>query len=247
MQENKHFMSRKLETEEIIRISTEEFKQAKKIPLVMVLDNVRSMHNIGSVFRTSDAYLIEKVILCGITAQPPHPEIHKSALGAEFSVDWEYYADTNEAVEALKAQGYEVWAIEQAENSVMLQDFFNRHTYSHPNSEENTENEDTHILSPSFRGTKIANPREQSQARLSYAEQEQFGRSQPKSGGGYKLPTKYAVVMGNEVKGVQQSVIDRCEGCIELPQFGTKHSLNVSVTAGIVIWEFFKSLHDRMT
>ena len=116
-------MVRKLDTEEIVRISTDEFKQAKKIPLVMVLDNVRSMHNIGSVFRTSDAYLVEKVVLCGITAQPPHPEIHKSALGAEFSVDWEYYADTNEAVEALKSQGYDVWAIELAENSVMLQDF----------------------------------------------------------------------------------------------------------------------------
>lgn len=206
MQENKHFMSRKLETEEIIRISTEEFKQAKKIPLVMVLDNVRSMHNIGSVFRTSDAYLIEKVILCGITAQPPHPEIHKSALGAEFSVDWEYYADTNEAVAALKAQGYEVWAIELAENSVMLQDFFNRYTDS-----------------PSVFSEVV------------------------KDGGDSQLSTKYAVVLGNEVKGVQQSVIDRCEGCIELPQFGTKHSLNVSVTAGIVIWEFFKSLHDRMT
>ena len=221
-------MSRKLETEEIIRISTEEFKQAKKIPLVMVLDNVRSMHNIGSVFRTSDAYLVEKVVLCGITAQPPHPEIHKSALGAEFSVDWEYYADTNEAVAALKAQGYEVWAIELAENSVMLQDFFNRHTtYSHPNSERNPENEDTHILSPCLRGTSS------------------------KSGGGSQLSTlnsqlstKFAVVMGNEVKGVQQSVIDQCEGCIELPQFGTKHSLNVSVTAGIVIWEFFKSMHN---
>ena len=199
-------MSRKLETEEIIRISTEEFKQAKKIPLVMVLDNVRSMHNIGSVFRTSDAYLVEKVILCGITAQPPHPEIHKSALGAEFSVDWEYYTDTNEAVAALKAQGYEVWAIEQAENSVMLQDFFNCQTYSPP------------VLG-----------------------------GVPEGGGGSQLSTKYAVVMGNEVKGVQQSVIDQCEGCIELPQFGTKHSLNVSVTAGIVIWEFFKSLHDRMT
>ena len=199
-------MSRKLETEEIIRISTEEFKQAKKIPLVIVLDNVRSMHNIGSVFRTSDAYLVEKVILCGITAQPPHPEIHKSALGAEFSVDWEYYTDTNEAVAALKAQGYEVWAIEQAENSVMLQDFFNRQTYSPP------------VLG-----------------------------GVPEGGGGSQLSTKFAVVMGNEVKGVQQSVIDQCEGCIELPQFGTKHSLNVSVTAGIVIWEFFKSLHDRMT
>ena len=188
-------MSRKLETEEIIRISTEEFKQAKKIPLVMVLDNVRSMHNIGSVFRTSDAYVVEKVVLCGITAQPPHPDIHKSALGAEFSVDWEYYADTNEAVAALKSQGYEVWAIELAENSVMLQDFFNRTT---PHSSS-------------------------------------------------LIPHSYAVVLGNEVKGVQQSVIDQCEGCIELPQFGTKHSLNVSVTAGIVIWEFFKSLHDRMT
>ena len=195
-------MSRKLETEEIIRISTEEFKQAKKIPLVMVLDNVRSMHNIGSVFRTSDAYLVEKVVLCGITAQPPHPEIHKSALGAEFSVDWEYYADTNEAVAALKAQGYEVWAIEQAENSVMLQEFFERKTSS----------------------PKLGVVRE--------AER------------GMQLSTKFAVVMGNEVKGVQQSVIDQCEGCIELPQFGTKHSLNVSVTAGIVIWEFFKSMHN---
>ena len=205
-------MSRKLETEEIIRISTEEFKQAKKIPLVMVLDNVRSMHNIGSVFRTSDAYLVEKVILCGITAQPPHPEIHKSALGAEFSVDWEYYADTNEAVAALKAQGYEVWAIEQAENSVMLQDFFSCETPP-PKLGEVREAE---------RGMQLSTLNSQ-------------------------LSTKFAVVMGNEVKGVQQSVIDQCEGCIELPQFGTKHSLNVSVTAGIVIWEFFKSLHDRMT
>ena len=194
-------MSRKLDTEEIIRISTDEFKQTKKIPLVVVLDNVRSMHNIGSVFRTSDAYVVEKVVLCGITAQPPHPEIHKSALGAEFSVDWEYYADTNDAVATLKSQGYEVWAIELAENSVMLQDFFNRHTDS-----------------PSVFSEVV------------------------KDGGDYQLSTKYAVVLGNEVKGVQQSVIDQCEGCIELPQFGTKHSLNVSVTAGIVIWEFFKHL-----
>ena len=201
-------MSRKLDTEEIIRISTDEFKQAKKIPLVVVLDNVRSMHNIGSVFRTSDAYVVEKVVLCGITAQPPHPDIHKSALGAEFSVDWEYYADTNEAVAALKAQGYEVWAIELAENSVMLQDFFNQSECSPKLGE----------LSKGLRGM-------------------------PNS----QLSTKYAVVLGNEVKGVQQSVIDQCQGCIELPQFGTKHSLNVSVTAGIVIWEFFKSLHDRMT
>ena len=206
-------MSRKLDTEEIIRISTDEFKQAKKIPLVIVLDNVRSMHNIGSVFRTSDAYVVEKVVLCGITAQPPHPDIHKSALGAEFSVDWEYYADTNEAVAALKAQGYEVWAIELAENSVMLQDFFNRHTDS-----------------PSV-----------------FSEVVKDGGDSQLSTLNSQLSTKYAVVLGNEVKGVQQSVIDQCQGCIELPQFGTKHSLNVSVTAGIVIWEFFKSLHDRMT
>jgi tRNA G18 (ribose-2'-O)-methylase SpoU len=208
LQENKKIMSRKLDTEEIIRISTDEFKQAKKIPLVVVLDNVRSMHNIGSVFRTSDAYVVEKVVLCGITAQPPHPDIHKSALGAEFSVDWEYYADTNEAVAALKTQGYEVWAIELAENSVMLQDFFNQSECSPKLGE----------LSKGLRGM-------------------------PNS----QLSTRYAVVLGNEVKGVQQSVIDQCQGCIELPQFGTKHSLNVSVTAGIVIWEFFKSLHDRMT
>ena len=206
-------MSRKLDTEEIIRISTDEFKQTKKIPLVVVLDNVRSMHNIGSVFRTSDAYVVEKVVLCGITAQPPHPDIHKSALGAEFSVDWEYYADTNEAVATLKAQGYEVWAIELAENSVMLQDFFNRHTDS-----------------PSV-----------------FSEVVKDGGDSQLSTLNSQLSTKYAVVLGNEVKGVQQSVIDQCEGCIELPQFGTKHSLNVSVTAGIVIWEFFKSLHDRMT
>ena len=201
-------MSRKLDTEEIIRISTDEFKQTKKIPLVIVLDNVRSMHNIGSVFRTSDAYVVEKVVLCGITAQPPHPDIHKSALGAEFSVDWEYYADTNEAVAALKTQGYEVWAIELAENSVMLQDFFNRHQHS-----------------PSVSNEVV-----------------KAGGDSQLSTFNSQLSTKYAVVLGNEVKGVQQSVIDQCQGCIELPQFGTKHSLNVSVTAGIVIWEFFKHL-----
>ena len=201
-------MSRKLDTEEIIRISTDEFKQTTKIPLVIVLDNVRSMHNIGSVFRTSDAYVVEKVVLCGITAQPPHPDIHKSALGAEFSVDWEYYADTNEAVAALKTQGYEVWAIELAENSVMLQDFFNRRPHS-----------------PSVSNEVV-----------------KAGGDSQLSTLNFQLSTKYAVVLGNEVKGVQQSVIDQCEGCIELPQFGTKHSLNVSVTAGIVIWEFFKTL-----
>ena len=164
------------------RISPEEFKQSEKTPLVVVLDNVRSLHNVGSVFRTGDAFLIEAVYLCGITSTPPHAEIHKTALGAEDSVNWKYFEDTHDALNELKADGYSVFAIEQAEGSTMLPDF-------------NTQ-----------------------------------------SG------IKYAVVLGNEVKGVQQSVVDACDGCIEIPQFGTKHSLNVSVTAGIVIWEFFRKI-----
>ena len=173
-------MARKLNTEEIIRLTPEEFKETPKIPLIVILDNVRSLHNVGSVFRTSDAYCVEKVILCGITATPPNAEIHKSALGAEFSVDWEYYKETTEAVNELKQAGYTMLAIEQAHDSI---------------------NMDT------FKAEK---------------------------------GNKYAVILGNEVKGVQQSVIDLSDGCLELPQFGTKHSLNVSVTAGIVIWEFAK-------
>ena len=173
-------MARKLNTEEIIRLTPEEFKETPKIPLIVILDNVRSLHNVGSVFRTADAYCVEKVILCGITATPPNTEIHKSALGAEFSVDWEYYKETTEAVNELKQAGYTVLAIEQAHDSI---------------------NMDT------FKAEK---------------------------------GNKYAVILGNEVKGVQQSVIDLSDDCLELPQFGTKHSLNVSVTAGIVIWEFAK-------
>lgn len=173
-------MARKLNTEEIIRLTPEEFKETPKIPLVVILDNVRSLHNVGSVFRTSDAYCVEKVILCGITATPPNAEIHKSALGAEFSVDWAYYKETTEAVNELKQAGYTMLAIEQAHDSI---------------------NMDT------FKAEK---------------------------------GNKYAVILGNEVKGVQQSVIDLSDDCLELPQFGTKHSLNVSVTAGIVIWEFAK-------
>jgi tRNA G18 (ribose-2'-O)-methylase SpoU len=174
---------RKLNTEEILRISAEEFRQAQKIPLVVVLDNVRSLHNVGSVFRTADAYLVEKIFLCGITATPPNAEIHKSALGAEFSVDWKYFADTLDAVKYLKSNGFTILVIEQAENSIFLNEF--------------------------------------------KAESEK----------------KYAVILGNEVFGVQQSVVDHCENCLELPQFGTKHSLNVSVTAGIVIWEFWNKIN----
>ncbi len=173
---------RKLKVEELNRISVEEFKNAEKMPLVVVLDNVRSQNNIGSVFRTSDAFVVEKIFLCGITSTPPNADIHKTALGAEFSVDWEYEQDTCNVVRRLQTEGYHVLAIEQVEHSIKLPDFV-------PADDE-----------------------------------------------------KYAVVFGNEVKGVQQSVVDLCDGCIEIPQFGTKHSLNVSITAGIIIWEFFRKM-----
>ena len=170
---------RKLKITELNRLSKTEFKQAKKIPLIIVLDNVRSLHNVGAVFRTSDAFRVEAVYLCGITATPPHAEIHKTALGAEDSVDWKYFEKTLDAIEELKRQNYHIAAIEQAENSISLEKL---------------------IL---------------------------------KTG-------KYAVIFGNEVKGIDQEVMSCCDSCIEIPQFGTKHSLNVSVTAGIVVWEFLK-------
>ena len=169
---------RKLKVTEMNRLTVEEFKEARKLPLVVVLDDVRSLHNIGAVFRTSDAFLVDCIYLCGITATPPHPEMHKTALGAEYTVDWKYFKDTEEAVNELHAMGYTVFAIEQCEGSTML---------------------DKLTLEPD---------------------------------------KKYAVVLGNEVKGVKQEVVNQCDGCIEIPQFGTKHSLNVSVTAGIIIWEF---------
>jgi 23S rRNA (guanosine2251-2'-O)-methyltransferase len=167
---------------ELDRVSQEEFKKKNKIPLIVILDNVRSLNNVGSVFRTSDAFLVKAVYLCGITATPPHPEIHKTALGAEDSVEWHYFEDTNAAVDKLREEGYIVYAIEQVENSIILSDL-------------------------------------------------QLNKD-----------CKYAVVLGNEVKGVQQSVVDKCDQSVEIPQFGTKHSLNVSVTAGLVIWDFFKML-----
>jgi len=173
---------RKLKITELERLTPTEFQQKQKTSLVVVLDNVRSLHNVGSIFRTADAFLIEAVYLCGITSTPPHPEIHKTALGAEDTVAWKYNEDTHKAIEELKAEGYTVYAVEQAEGSIMLP-----------------------VL--------------------------QLEKSR-----------KVAVVFGNEVKGVQQSVIDICDGCIEIPQYGTKHSLNVSVTGGIIIWEVFKRL-----
>ncbi len=169
--------------EDLNRISVEEFRQADKLPLVVVLDNVRSMNNIGSVFRTSDAFRVEKICLCGITACPPHRDIHKTALGAEESVSWEYFDETSECIESLKRQGYKVYAVEQVDESVMLDEF------------------------------------------------------ETQSG------TPTAIVFGNEVEGVDEEVIPLCDGCIEIPQFGTKHSLNISIAAGILIWEMWRKLH----
>lgn len=169
---------RKLSITELNRIDKEEFKKVEKLPLIVVLDNVRSLHNVGSVFRSSDAFRVESIYLCGITAVPPQPEIHKTALGAEETVEWKYFEHTQDAVHELKNDGVEVLAIEQVEGRIMLQDFI-------PESNK-----------------------------------------------------KYAIIFGNEVKGVQQEVVNMCDNCIEIPQFGTKHSLNVSVTAGILIWEF---------
>lgn len=173
---------RKLKVTEMHRLTVDEFKESRKLPLVVVLDEVRSLHNIGAVFRTSDAFLVNSIYLCGITATPPHPEMHKTALGAEYTVDWKYFKNTEDAVNELHTMGYTVFAIEQCEGSTML---------------------DKLVL---------------------------------------ETDKRYAVVLGNEVKGVKQEVVNMCDGCIEIPQFGTKHSLNVSVTAGIILWEFAKEL-----
>ena len=177
-------MSRKLTTAEMGRMTVDQYREADKLPLVVVLDNVRSQHNVGAVFRTADAMRIEKVILCGICCCPPNQELHKTALGAEESVEWQYYKDTLDAVKALQAEGYTCYAVEQAHNSVTLEQV----------------------------AEQISN-----------------------------CP-KIAVILGHEVFGVQQEVIDSCNQCIEIPQYGTKHSMNVSVTAGIVMYRLASSL-----
>ena len=176
---------RKLRTIEMQRLSVDEFHEAAKLPLIVVLDDVRSLHNVGSVFRSGDAFRVEAVYLCGITATPPHPEIHKTALGGEDSVAWRYFPTATEAIESLHNDGVFVYSIEQVEGSTKLQ-----------NLQLDT---DKH----------------------------------------------YAVVLGNEVKGVHQEVVDMSDGCLEIPQFGTKHSLNVSVTAGMVIWEVAKKFLSK--
>ena len=174
---------RKLSMDDLGRKTTEEFKKAEKTPIIIILDNVRSMNNIGSVFRTADAFLLESIYLCGVTATPPHREIQKTALGATESVSWKHFDTTIDAVNSLKQEGYTVYAVEQAENSIMLD--------------------------------KLSLPQ-----------------------------GKLALVFGNEVTGVDQDVINACAGCIEIPQYGTKHSINLSVSVGIVIWEIAKKLRQ---
>jgi len=175
--------NRKLDNKELNRKSLEEFKQSTKTPLVVVLDNIRSLNNIGSVFRTSDALMVEKVVLCGISGTPPHKEIHRTALGAEESVLWEYYEKTTDAIIKLKTQGYKVISLEQTIRSIDLMEYI------------------------------------------------------PQQG------IKYALVFGNELRGVEQDIVDLSDECIEIPQFGTKHSFNISVSAGIVLWDFFTKLN----
>ncbi len=185
--QNITYSMRKLANDELGRKSIEDFKQAKKTPLIIILDDIRSLHNIGSVFRTADAFLVEKIYLCGITATPPNKEIHKTALGATDTVAWEYQKNVTEVIELLKAESISVWAIEQVENAVFLNEF---------TPEKNK---------------------------------------------------KYALVFGNEVKGVSQEAIKLCDGSIEIPQLGTKHSLNISVSAGIVVWDIFQKNYTAGT
>lgn len=177
-------MSRKLKNSELNRLTVEEFKRTKKAPLIVVLDNVRSLNNIGSVFRTCDAFLIEKVYLCGISAKPPHKDIHKTALGSTETVNWEYNKDGIKLIKELKKQNVLIASIEQAENAIMLNSFIT------------------------------------------------------------KTDQKLAIVFGNEVKGVQQEIVDLSDYIIEIPQFGTKHSLNIAVSVGVVVWDLYTKLNS---
>ena len=171
---------RKLQDRELRRKSIDQFRKSEKAPFIIVLDNIRSHHNVGSVFRTADAFLTEKICLCGITARPPHRDIQKTALGATESVAWSYFQTTKDAIAELKDKGYKIIGIEQAEGSVELQNV------------------------------------------------------------GIENGEKYAIIFGNEVNGVSQEILDQCDMCVEIPQFGTKHSFNIAVSAGIVLWEFNK-------
>jgi len=177
---------RKLKITELNRLTADQYRDSVKTPLVVVLDQVRSMNNVGSIFRTADAFRLQAIYLCGLTGVPPHPEMHKTALGAEETVEWHYYPDTLDAVRHLKQEGYILFAVEQTENSISL----------------------NHIELDAGR--------------------------------------HYAVILGHEVKGIRQTVVDECDYCVEIQQFGTKHSLNVAVAGGIVIWEFFNKILNRV-
>jgi tRNA G18 (ribose-2'-O)-methylase SpoU len=179
-------MTRKLKNEELNRLSTEEFKRASKAPVVVVLDNVRSLNNIGSVFRTADAFRVEKLCLCGITARPPHKDIRKTALGSTDSVEWVYFEKTLDAVSALQKDGFKVFAIEQVDKSIPLNEFYPENINS------------------------------------------------------------IAFVFGNEVRGVEEEVVKTADGCIEIPQFGTKHSFNIVISAGIVLWDIFQKMKFKL-
>jgi tRNA G18 (ribose-2'-O)-methylase SpoU len=225
---------RKLKITEMGRMNVEEFRASEKMPLIVVLDDVRSMYNVGSVFRTADAFRVEAIYLCGITAQPPHPEIHKTALGAEDTVAWHHFPTALDAVNSLKQQGYTVFSIEQCEGSTLLNELG---TFS---STESMRNEELGTFSST---ESIDTPYEQPHSSTVNCQLSTVN-SQP-STVNCQLSTvnsKYALILGNEVKGVHQEVVDASDGCIEIPQYGTKHSLNVSTTAGIVIWEFAKRL-----
>ncbi len=213
------------------RMNIEEFRASEKMPLIVVLDDVRSMYNVGSVFRTADAFRVEAIYLCGITAQPPHPEIHKTALGAEDTVAWQHFPTALDAVNTLKQQGYTVFSIEQCEGSTLLNELG---TFS---STESMRSEELGVHNNPKPST--LNPRPSTlNSQLSTLNPKLSALNSQLS----TVNSKYALILGNEVKGVHQEVVDASDGCIEIPQFGTKHSLNVSTTAGIVIWEFAKHL-----
>lgn len=197
---------RKLKTIEIQRLSLEQYREAEKLPVIVVLDDVRSMLNVGSIFRTADAFRLEAIYLCGITATPPSVEIHKTALGAEETVAWKYFETADEAVAQLKNDGFTVYSVEQAEGATMLNDFITD-SNSKPTPEQSI-----------HKNTATNNS---------------------------ELNKPIAIVMGNEVKGVKQSVIDASDSCLEIPQYGTKHSMNVAVAAGIVMWEIAKHYRNR--
>ena len=224
---------RKLRTIEMHRLSVEQFKEAAKLPLIVVLDDVRSLHNVGSVFRTCDAFRVQAVYLCGITATPPNAEIHKTALGGEDSVDWRYFETAEAAVEDLHRRGYWVYSVEQVEGSVKLEDL-NLTAGSSPAEQDDDGDEVMRDEGLAVRSS----PAEQDDDGDEVMRDEGLavGSSPAERGQGY------AVIFGNEVKGVKQCVVDMSDACLEIPQFGTKHSLNVSVTAGIVIWEFARQL-----